>query len=123
MYFCPLRGTFPFNAGWGRRRFRTSIRADIDWIARYGGEEFIIVFPETSLENTFKKADSLRRMISEKKVAVAGRDQVFVTVSFGVSSIEKISDGGDVSGDEMIKNADVCLYKAKSLGRNRVVKK
>lgn len=103
-------------------RLRTSIRADIDWIARYGGEEFIIVFPETSLENTFTKADSLRRMISEKKVAVAGWDQVFVTVSFGVSSIEKMSDGGDVSGDEMIKNADVCLYKAKSSGRNRVVK-
>lgn len=103
-------------------RIRGSIRADIDWIARYGGEEFIIVFPETNMESTFNKADMLRRMISKKQVAMTDQGHVFVTASFGVSGIEKLNSEGDVSAGEMIKKADTCLYKAKSAGRNCVVK-
>jgi len=104
------------------QRIRAAIRKDIDWMARYGGEEFVIVFPETCLENTFKKADMLRRMISEKKVGVSGRDQIFITTSFGVSGIEALSDAEDITAANLIKDADDCLYQAKASGRNCVVK-
>jgi diguanylate cyclase (GGDEF)-like protein len=104
------------------QRIGAAIRKDIDWMSRYGGEEFFIVFPETCLENTFKKADMLRRMISGKKVGVCGRDQIFITASFGVSGIETLSNAEEITAAMLIKEADDCLYQAKSTGRNRVVK-
>lgn len=104
------------------RRIQAAIRKDIDWMARYGGEEFVIVFPETSLDNTAKKANMLRRMISERKVGVCGHDQIFITASFGVSGIEAMDAKKKFTASDLIGDADYCLYQAKSSGRNRVIK-
>ena len=41
---------------------------------------------------------------------------VRVTISIGVARA-----GGDVPLEELIRRADVCLYQAKTGGRNRVV--
>lgn len=83
----------------------------IDVFARWGGEEFLILFTETSLENSTKAADKLRVSISNLNHKVAGH----ITASFGISQVKT----GDTL-DTLLKRCDDALYLAKKNGRNRV---
>jgi len=84
----------------------------IDIFARWGGEEFLIMLPESRLENARLLAENLRKLIEETDIL---SDRT-VTCSFGVTEYYE----GDTV-DSIVKRADDCLYKAKSLGRNTVV--
>jgi diguanylate cyclase (GGDEF)-like protein len=81
---------------------------DMDLMVRYGGEEFLLVLPGTNLEQGRTVAERIR-------VAVETRSPV--TVSIGIAEFVP----GMKSKEELIKAADIALYKAKESGRNRVV--
>ena len=95
---------------------RQSLRSG-DIACRYGGEEFAIVLPRCPLESALKLADQLRSGLASLKLAneVAGKE-VSTTVSIGVAH----SMAGNRSPRDLIRAADTALYRAKSLGRNRV---
>ena len=84
---------------------------DSDTFARWGGEEFVIILPNTSLEDGFKVAQSLRKKIKEHIFT----DGLRVTCSFGVSLYK---DDEDLK--KFLHRADEALYKAKANGRDRV---
>jgi two-component system, cell cycle response regulator len=99
-------------------RAQKSIRSNSDWVARYGGEEFMVVLPETPFEGAVAVAEKIRTLISATPFTT--RDgEARVTASFGVVSTGP--NGPDISlkVDDMIKNADECLYRAKAGGRDR----
>ncbi len=83
-----------------------------DVVCRYGGEEFCVMLPFVDLAGARIAADKLRQAIEEMSV-----DKVKVTASFGVSTTAE--DAGDPQ--ELLDQADKCLYVAKRNGRNRVV--
>ena len=83
----------------------------LDHVFRIGGEEFLILLRNTKLENAITKAESLRISVEENDL-VTGQN---LTVSLGVASYKE----GDTS-NEWLARADVNLYEAKNLGRNRV---
>ncbi len=90
-----------------------------DFLARYGGEEFIIIFPGTSLKDTLKKAKQLCATIADTEYAVdesEGSKPLSFTISIGVSTRRR-----NDSVTSLIDRADKALYKAKHLGKNRVV--
>ena len=97
------------------RILRTSIRL-IDIPCRYGGEEFTLVLPGTSLSQTVRTAERLRRTLEETPLHING-DQVTLTASFGV---DVFKSGQVLTPDEFIERADQYLLKAKRLGRNQV---
>ncbi|MBA2443234.1 MAG: GGDEF domain-containing protein [Rubrobacter sp.] len=82
-----------------------------DYFGRWGGEEFIIVTPETSTGSAHRLADRLRTTFEEGEFGTAGN----VAASFGVAVFQP----GD-SGTILVKRADMALYRAKTLGKNRV---
>jgi diguanylate cyclase (GGDEF)-like protein len=89
-----------------------------DFVARYGGEEFIVVLPNTSGEQAFIIAETIRLKIEDLKIphdrsAVAK----YVTASFGVAAA--IPDKAAQPGD-LLSLADRALYQAKEAGRNIV---
>lgn len=88
-----------------------------DIFGRYGGEEFIIFLPETPSKVALEVAERLRKKIAGMCISLESAE-VAVTASFGVVGIEK---AGDVELEELFKNADHALYRAKEAGRNRVV--
>ena len=98
-------------------RIRKSIRG-IDLACRYGGEEFVIVMPETDMHVAGMVAERLRRSIAGQPFSIQrGSREIDVTISVGLSTL---STRGDTVAD-LLKRADVALYRAKHDGRNRVV--
>jgi diguanylate cyclase (GGDEF)-like protein len=89
------------------------LNRDSDVFARIGGEEFVIMSTETDLEGARLHAERLRKAIEEHVFDTAGH----ITCSFGVAQFRR----GEDRVETLIKRADDALYRAKKLGRNRVV--
>ncbi|WP_194755959.1 sensor domain-containing diguanylate cyclase [Aliidiomarina indica] len=87
-----------------------------DILGRIGGEEFAIILPDTALNDGVILAERLRQII-ENEYFVIEAIKIELTVSFGMS--EYGIDGDDY--DALYKIADHRMYKAKELGRNKVV--
>lgn len=90
---------------------RKNVRIN-DIVGRYGGEEFILIFPETDLEGAILITEKLRRTIQNTEFGTEGLE---VTISGGIAEL----DNEDSS--ILIKKSDECMYKAKKMGRNRIV--
>jgi diguanylate cyclase (GGDEF)-like protein len=94
---------------------RASLRRTSDQIARIGGEEFAVVLPQTSVEDARIIAERMRIAVSNLRIPHARSPERVVTISAGVSG-----SSAPASAAEMFSDADRVLYRAKSLGRNRV---
>lgn len=92
-----------------------SLLRSCDQFGRYGGEEFAIILPETGLIGAADVAERIRGAI-DKQFIDFQQLQIRCTVSIGVSMLSEFDD----HYEDLIKNADAALYKAKSRGRNRV---
>jgi two-component system cell cycle response regulator len=94
-----------------------SIR-EIDVAARYGGEEFALVLPYTDRHGAGVVGHRLRQAI-EACSFLQGTDSpaTRVTVSVGIAVCPLHAN----SADELIRQADAMLYRAKREGKNRVM--
>ncbi len=97
------------------RRLSRKLRA-YDCLGRYGGEEFLIVVPATDERELSELAERIRTAIESEPVHTEMND-IRVTFSIGAA----MAKPGDRSKANVIALADEALYKAKKLGRNRVV--
>lgn len=88
-------------------------RRDCDLVCRYGGEEFCIFLPNAGMHDAAAVGETIRQAIQ-----AADFDNVQITASIGVSS----RNLGARDAQEMIDEADQCLYVAKRNGRNQVVR-
>ncbi|MEB3338136.1 MAG: PAS domain S-box protein, partial [Leptolyngbyaceae bacterium] len=88
-----------------------------DIACRYGGEEMILVLPDSSLEETYNRAEAIRRVISQIAISHNGQTLGSLTASFGIASFPQ---HGSV-GSTLVQAADAALYRAKAAGRNQVV--
>jgi diguanylate cyclase (GGDEF)-like protein len=86
-----------------------------DKAGRFGGEEFLLVLPETGLKGAALVAERVRADI-EKSVASELNLARQLSVSAGVSAYPM--DGRDC--ENLLEHADVALYRAKALGKNRI---
>jgi two-component system, cell cycle response regulator len=94
-----------------------SIRAE-DMVARYGGEEFAVIARGADLRGAGIMGERLRHNVSQEDVEHQGQ-RLRVTCSVGVASLACCSKDRDKAA--LIALADTRLYRAKQLGRNRVV--
>jgi diguanylate cyclase (GGDEF)-like protein/PAS domain S-box-containing protein len=96
-------------------RLSAAVRA-CDTVARIGGDEFAVVLAEPL---TVDRATSLAEMLIAKlrqPFAYSGRT-VISRASIGVAAFPD----HDANPAELMKDADIALYRAKAQGRNRVV--
>ncbi|SPE27301.1 Response regulator receiver modulated diguanylate cyclase (modular protein) [Candidatus Sulfotelmatomonas gaucii] len=97
------------------RRLSSMLRAH-DRLGRYGGEEFMIVVPAVDQAGLCELTERIRAAVDAEPFH-AEANEIQVTLSIGAA----ISKSGDRSSTKLIATADEALYKAKNLGRNRVV--
>jgi len=89
-----------------------------DYVVRFGGEEFAILLPATNKEGAMHVAEDLRAEIEKANIS-----QHNVTASFGVSSMQSLTDTNeDITklGTQILREADKALYQSKRAGRNQV---
>jgi diguanylate cyclase (GGDEF)-like protein len=95
------------------RRLSGCLR-DGDTIARIGGDEFVVSLPDIrSSMNLFQIARKILNAIS-LPLEIAGRE-LHITASIGIAIYPE--HGKDA--ETLIKHADLAMYNAKHLGRNR----
>ena len=82
-----------------------------DLFSRWGGEEFAVLLPGSNLAAAHLLAEKLRSVLEAQPFPDVGQ----ITCSFGVG---EYAPGDDADG--LMKKVDHCLYRAKTLGRNRV---
>lgn len=89
-----------------------------DCVARYGGEEFAVLLPQNTLADAQQVAAHVAQAIAQLALRHAfSRAASHLTVSIGVAAIVPQA-GVDALG--LITRADGALYRAKTLGRNRI---
>ncbi len=94
------------------RRLAALLRTG-DTMARLGGDEFLILLGEIEHIDTVSII-AVRLIESLQQAFFYGQIEYFVTASIGITIAPE--DGGDAV--TQVKNADIAMYRAKSLGRN-----
>lgn len=100
------------------RSFATAVSSVLregDAVGRLGGDEFGVLLPATTVTHGRVVVERLRTTITERPLRLGDR-LVPLSFSAGVAS-----DEGCSSLDDLFAKADGGLYRAKALGRNRVV--
>ncbi len=103
------------------QHFVTVVRGQIrhgDLLSRFGGEEFVLMLPATERAVAMKIAERIRSAVAATPLPADG-EAIGYTVSIGVARVEP-HEGNETAIDLAIARADAALYRAKSLGRNRV---
>lgn len=88
-----------------------------DTFGRFGGEEFMILLPRTSLDQAYRFAEVIRQTVERLKILYKSKP-IPVTVSIGCAEYQR--DMADAS--QLLKAADILVYKSKQSGRNKVSK-
>jgi len=115
-------------------RLRNNLRA-CDLVARYGGEEFLVILPETDEAQAAITAERLRAAVATVPVRGSDGAATTVTASIGVATgtvpepaavtrtgtFDLVAARRQPCLAHVFEAADAALYKAKDLGRNRVV--
>ncbi|MFI7011429.1 putative bifunctional diguanylate cyclase/phosphodiesterase [Streptomyces sp. NPDC050145] len=102
------------------RRLAESVRAS-DTAARLGGDEFAALIVgdggrdhSAREQHIYELADRLRVTLSQP-YALDGHQDVRVAASIGVAFAEP-----DITAGELLRNADLAMYRAKATGKGRV---
>jgi diguanylate cyclase (GGDEF)-like protein len=89
-----------------------------DMVARYGGEEFAILHPNTGGPAALQVVEEIRINVEETPF-VSEKDEIGMTFSAGIVDAKTCVDCPRI--DDVLALADKALYRAKHVGRNRVV--
>ena len=128
LLFLDLDGFKPINDTYGHdigdkllievaHRLRNNVR-DVDTVARLGGDEFLICLADTDVPL------SAGERVAEKCIAALGTPfhvaghMVSIGVSIGLAIAEG-EDGWQIGSADLLRFADIAMYRAKANGRNR----
>jgi PAS domain S-box/diguanylate cyclase (GGDEF) domain len=93
------------------RRLESCIRTG-DLVARLGGDEFVILLTELVEANEVILV--AERILEELKTPFnLGGREIYITTSIGIT----LSESGHTRAEDMLRDADIAMYRAKAKGR------
>ena len=98
------------------KRFSNVIRKESDIVSRLGGDEFTIILKGIYQKENIEKIVKKLIETANKPISINERVKVNVSASIGIY-IFNFTD----TIEQIIANADIAMYKAKELGKNRFV--
>ena len=93
----------------GRGPAHSCIRA-ADTAARFGGDEFVVLLEDVDEQHVGLVSDRILEVMNEP-FRIQGRE-VFIGASIGIAI-------GGSEADDLLRNADLALYRAKSKGKGQ----
>lgn len=97
-------------------RLSTAVRGS-DYVGRYGGEEFLLILPVCSAVSAMTLTDRILERFRETPL-IMGAGMLPVTISLGVAVAVA---GARASANDLIREADEAMYRAKRVGGNCAV--
>lgn len=97
------------------RLLSLGVRTPVDMAARLGGEEFALLLPDTTVDEAEAVCWRLQQRLAAERVELPSGVALGVTISMGVV------EGLDQPPEQLLRQADANLYRAKETGRNRAV--
>ncbi len=88
------------------------VMRDTDCLARFGGDEFV-VFVDGGVDPAIV-AERLRRAVQQP--VMIDEHELVVTASIGFA----VNSSDDLTADELLRDADAAMYRAKAAGRDRI---
>lgn len=85
-------------------------------VARYGGEEFVVLLADADPAGAALVAEGCRRAVAQAPFLLPDGGTLSITASVGLTTLR----AGDMA-EAAFGRADRALYRAKGLGRNRIV--
>jgi len=94
---------------------RENIRVG-DIACRYGGDEFVVVLGNVTEDIAFERAEKLRESIFSHQI-IHSNERVSASVSIGIAMFPVHGSSGEI----LLQKADLALYAAKRMGKNKVL--
>ena len=98
------------------QRLRGCVRPD-DLIARLGGDEFAILVNGLEVERAALWVAQRAQRVLASDFRIGGR-----ATSLGASTGIAINDAGGETADQLLRNADLAMYRAKAMARSSFVR-
>jgi two-component system cell cycle response regulator len=121
-HFKSINDTYGHVAGdavlLGFARLLLQILPNESWAARYGGEEFLICVRQANPAVLPLMAEQIRRIVECSRFVWNG-SSVSLTCSIGVHSFD--ASDGNLTVKQVIEIVDRKCYRAKRIGRNKVI--
>ena len=96
-----------------------TVRRSTDIVARYGGEEFSVILSGTDEAQALEVAKNIQDYVHALKIPAASNClNPYVTFSVGVGTTRP---GEDNNWQAALEQVDQALYRAKELGRDRII--
>jgi diguanylate cyclase (GGDEF)-like protein len=90
---------------------------ETDMCARFGGDEFAVVLPETGSEGAVAVGERIRERVCSHAFLASEDINYRLTASVGVATLPDVA----TTAEELIKAADMAMYRVKDRGKNGVV--
>ena len=93
-----------------------TVTSENEMLVRYGGEEFVVLYPDYTPDEVYKRAERIRETV-ESEFLLSKDIREFLTVTIGISNY-------DIDGDtleELITKADKAVHQGKQSGRNKTI--
>lgn len=87
-----------------------------DMLARVGGDEFALILPDTDQATATEIGERIRQKVNTTPLKI-NKEKLSMTISVGIAT----NEGKLTTSARIIERADMALYEAKKLGRNKVV--
>ena len=95
-------------------RMETAVRTN-DTVSRFGGDEFVVLCDNLAgVSEAMAVAERVRSSLATPYVDNGAT--IHPTLSIGIA----VCHAGDMAADELLRDADAAMYRAKERGRNRV---
>lgn len=96
------------------RRIRRAIRPG-DFVGRIGGDEFVIVCPHLEEPSVARALAERVRATLDEPVSIEGLE---LRISMSVGIAESLAES--IDGPQLLRQADMAMYRAKEAGRNAI---